>query len=75
MNYKNSYQKLAIVKIVLTQKQHTSEVANNLSNFHFLWIDVEIQVACVVSWTSIFTGQMIVIAGFFICRLEWFDAD
>ena len=30
-----------------------------------------IQVACVVSWTSIFFCQIIVVAGFFICWLEW----
>ena len=34
-------------------------------------MEAVIQVACVVSWTSIFFCQIIVVAGFFICWLEW----
>ena len=78
-NHKNSYQtefqKLANVKIAITWKQHTSEAMNNAWNFHFLWIDVVIQVACLVCWTSIFTRQMIVVADFFIYWLECFGTD
>ena len=48
---------------------------NDAWSFHFLWIDVVIQVACVVSWTSMFTCQMIVVADLFICSHEWFGAD
>ena len=54
---------------------YTFEVVNDKWNFHFLWINAVIQVECVVNWTSIFTRQMIVVADFFICWLEWFDAD
>ena len=39
---------------------------NDAWNFHFLWIDAVIQVACIVSWTSIFTCQMIVVTDVFI---------
>ena len=38
-------------------------------------MEVVIQVACTASWTSIFICQMIVVTDFFICWLEWFDAD
>ena len=74
-NHKNNYQKLATVKIAITWKQYIFQVVNNAWNFHFLWINVVIQAACVVSWTSIFTNQMIVIVDFFISWLEWFGAD
>ena len=56
-------------------KQYTFEVVNDAWNSHFLWIDAVIQVTCVVSWTSVFTCQMIMITDIFICWLEWFSAD
>ena len=49
---------------------YTFEVVNDAWNFHFLWID-----AVIVSLTSIFTHQMIMVADFFICWHEWFGAD
>ena len=48
---------------------------NNALNFHFLQTDLVIQVACIVSWTSIFTCQMILVAYFFICWFECFGTD
>ena len=58
------------MKIATAQKQYTFEVVNDAWNFHFLWISVVIQVACIVSWTFIFTCQMIVVADFFIIDLN-----
>ena len=34
--------------------------------FSLIWIDAVIQIACIVSWTSIFTCQMIVVMDFFL---------
>ena len=48
---------------------------NKAWNFHFLWIDAVIQVACVVSWTSIFSRRMIVVVDLFIYWLEWLGTD
>ena len=55
-NCENSYNK----------KQYIFEVVNNAWNFHSPRIHAVIQVACVVSWTSIFTRQMIVVTDFFM---------
>ena len=78
-SFQNEFQKLVILKIRISKnnswKQYTFEVVNDAWNFHFFRIDAVIQVACVVSWASIFTCQIMVVADFFICWPEWFDAD
>ena len=38
-------------------------------------MQVVIHVSRVVSWTSIFNRQMMVVVDFFICWLEWFSTD
>ena len=68
--YQNNFQKLANMKIAVTQKQYTFDVVNNAWNFHFHWINAVIQFACIVSSTSIFTCQMIVVADFLSADLN-----
>ena len=48
---------------------------NDAWSFHFFWFDAVIEVACVVSWTSLFNCQMVVVVNFYICWLEWFRTD
>ena len=67
---------MRILKIAIKiAKTSNCEVVNDAWNFHFLWTDAVIQVASVVSWTSIFTCPMIVVADFFICWLKWFGKN